>query len=640
MNVITMKKQLIVGTMIGGILLAATITPFQAVFALSDTPSNTAQSSSTTTAQPQTPSGDMSSTGASGTGTPSADPSNSNPAGPTDSSGTQSSGDTQASSTPSGDSTTTTQTPPADTSDSSSASGTTQNTPDNTPGAQADTANTPSNPSGNTPTTSSGASATQNNTNGTVNNTEVGTAQSGDVNAKGNTKLGNVSSGSASATSTTVNSLNSSTSLAAKGGLQTFTYDINGNHNGNIVLNPTDIMPASSGNVAQDPGNIDTTSQAGDTITNNITLSAGSGNVNVEGNLSAGSVSSGDAATEANIINMISSVVTDKQAFLGVININGNLNGNILLPSSFVDSILSNQTATNNSRSAGSSVTTTDNNLSVNNDVTLNAQTGEVTVEGNGPAGNVTSGDASSSVKLYNMTNSNIVGGNVLLVFVNVMGSWVGLLMNAPAGTTMAGLGGGITQSTPTATGNTNTTNTTSETINNLVNLNSKSGDVAVKGNETAGNTTSGKATANADIVNILGSQIDLTGWLGVLIINVYGSWNGSLELQPAAATITVHAPPHHHAKHTASSTPVANEASTLASPLIDDAILPAAAHILGDAIKHTPAPPGTNKHIASIASNTHSSKGVLADYIIGGVAFIVAAMGAATRLRFRRKNI
>jgi hypothetical protein len=68
--------------------------------------------------------------------------------------------------------------------------------------------------------------------------------------------------------------------------------------------------------------------------------------------------------------------------------------------------------------------------------------------------------------------------------------------------------------------------------INNYINLTSLSGNAIVSHNRLAGNATSGDANATADIVNITGDQIDLSGWLGILIINVYGSWEGSLVLQ------------------------------------------------------------------------------------------------------------
>jgi len=48
-------------------------------------------------------------------------------------------------------------------------------------------------------------------------------------------------------------------------------------------------------------------------------------------NTTAGSATTGDAAAIANIVNVINSIIGAGQSFIGTININGNLDGEILL---------------------------------------------------------------------------------------------------------------------------------------------------------------------------------------------------------------------------------------------------------------------------------------------------------------------
>lgn len=616
----SMKQRLTFGVLFGGILLAATMTPAQAVLAASNnTPSNTntaTNAAADTTTSPTV--NKVEPAAHSGGSSAQQNP----PQEQASSSDTQPTGSNNApSSQNQSDTTAATNTDPTTT---SSSAGADQPSTNNLP--QSQSADPLQNDQGNT-------------NNGDIATNTQSSAQSGNVSAKGNASVGSVASGNASDTITQVTTLNSSTSLDAAGGLQTFTYDIDGDHVGDIALSPADFLQTSAATATQNPQNADITNQTNGTITNTVNASATSGDVAVAGNGSAGDAASGNAATEANLINMIDSVVSDKQAFVGTININGNLKGNLLLPQSAINALLPTPSRDAAQTTNGTNTTTNANNMNVHNNITLNAQSGNVTVTGNGSIGNVTSGNASTNVQLYNLTNSAIVGGNVLLVFVNVMGSWVGLLMNAPAGTTSAALGGSITQDS-TVANDTTTSTTSNETITNNVNLNSQSGNVAVKGNQSTGNTTSGNASANADIVNILGSQVDLTGWLGVLIINVYGSWTGSLEIEPAAVTLHVAASAVHKPVRTpleTSGTAIDPRSMYNLANSMPDASL-AASNVLGAATTSKPAA-GLAKHAATLTnSKNHTSAADLIAAAIG--VLLIGAIATARAFSIRRKKI
>src|SRR5690606_32678556 len=70
--------------------------------------------------------------------------------------------------------------------------------------------------------------------------------------------------------------------------------------------------------------------------------------------------------------------------------------------------------------------------------------------------------------------------------------------------------------------------------------VNAQSGDASVTGNTAAGDAQSGDATASVNIANISNSTFSLSDWLGVLFINVFGTWNGSFGVDTAAGE---HAP-------------------------------------------------------------------------------------------------
>jgi hypothetical protein len=135
---------------------------------------------------------------------------------------------------------------------------------------------------------------------------------------------------------------------------------------------------------------------------------------------------------------------------------------------------------------------------------------------------------------LLNILGHEVVAENSLLVFVNVLGTWVGMIVDTPTGATSAALGSGVARHAA----NRPTTDVTSENtvhLTNNLNLNSASGNALVADNHSAGNARSGDATASVNIANIVGSQFGLSDWFGVLYVNVFGSWLGSFGIDTAA---------------------------------------------------------------------------------------------------------
>jgi hypothetical protein len=146
-------------------------------------------------------------------------------------------------------------------------------------------------------------------------------------------------------------------------------------------------------------------------------------------------------------------------------------------------------------------------------------------------------------VTVFNLTGSNLVASNDLLVFVNVLGSWYGLILNAPAGTTAASLGGGVDQYTTVGdVAAVNISNDSTQTIANNVHVAAKSGDATVAKNTSAGSARSGDATASVNLLNMINNSISLDGWFGILFINVFGTWHGSFGVNTAAGD-PVHIP-------------------------------------------------------------------------------------------------
>src|SRR5204863_60998 len=163
------------------------------------------------------------------------------------------------------------------------------------------------------------------------------------------------------------------------------------------------------------------------------------------------------ATNIANVINMLQSSwglqpTTNVQTFTA--NIQGDVNGDLLIN----PSALSSQNAACGCTSAP------------NNNLTVNAKdSGTIN---NNIDSTATSGNASTGVRVFNLTGRQIIDSNALLVFINVAGQWVGFLMDASqTGATAAAIGGGVTQNCVSCGGsgnnNTNINATNIGTINN-----------------------------------------------------------------------------------------------------------------------------------------------------------------------------
>lgn len=363
---------------------------------------------------------------------------------------------------------------------------------------------------------------------GSIVNFGTSNATSGAVNVQSNTTAGNATSGNATDVANYLNLLQSQSSLAGSG-VATFTKTIQGDVNGDLVIDPANFMqPAALPNGNLTNLNVNTANNG--SIVNNVNLNANSGAATANKNTSVGNVTSGSANAVADVINMINSVVAANQSFMGVINIEGNYTGNILVPTDSLNALLGSSASdpgAQNGQPAVSDVrSTSDQNIA--NNVNLAAASGNVNASQNTQTGNVASGNGLTNLTLLNLTGRKVVAANSLLVFVNVLGSWVGLIMDAPAGSTSAALGGGVVSDTTAPTLVQNINNSDKNSITNNITANARSGDASATQNTMAGNITSGNATASANVANLIGSNFSLSNWFGVLFINVLGTWHGN----------------------------------------------------------------------------------------------------------------
>jgi hypothetical protein len=315
--------------------------------------------------------------------------------------------------------------------------------------------------------------------------------------------------------------VNSSVTTGDNQKVASFTRDIMGDVKGDIILYPMllkAMLEAQAG--SEQSSTIDVKNNF--EIDTNVDLAANSGNAKVTGNTSAGDATTGSAMAVANVVNILNSMIATQQSFIGTINIYGNLEGDILIAPDFIPQML----ASNKDTEPSNTQLSTNDSTNIVNNISAVAESGAAAVFGNTSAGNAATGKADTGVVIFNLTGHDIVAKNSLLVFVNVLGKWVGVIVNAPAGATSALIGNGVTKN-QTYAPDLKVKSESKHGITNTVSVNAKSGDATVSGNTMAGGAATGSAVALANIANISGSQFGVSDWFGVLFINVFQNWYG-----------------------------------------------------------------------------------------------------------------
>jgi hypothetical protein len=470
-------------------------------------------------------------------------------------------------------------------------------------------------------------------------------AQSGDATVFQNTIGGSALTGNASVTANIMNLVQSTWGV---GGLlpQMYTENIQGDYFGDILLDPGLLAVNSNNN----SNNLIVNSTQDVAITNDIELNAQSGDALVQSNTQAGDASSGNATAILNLMNVINSSLSTGGSFLGMLNIHGNFDGDVLIPDNMIDSLLASNLPTSQIELGdnvdNSFILNNKNSHKVDNNIQATASSGDALVGMNTSAGDATSGSADTSVTVFNLVGNHIVADQALLVFVNVSGTWVGFITNAPNGSNSALLGGGVSTNTTQNDAEYNIDN--SSTITNNVDLNATTGSASVIGNTTAGSALSGNANTLANITNISNSSFSLANWFGMLFINIFGNWNGSFGTDTAfgdTVTPTSSAAPTNNpiTSSVANSSPspqgvrvfsvsLAPNSSggtsiTSATPILEDDVPPPSVTADGE-VKKTAV-------LGEISSNTPTSTGfntiLWGSALIGLIAFIIYRRRLAT---------
>jgi len=260
-------------------------------------------------------------------------------------------------------------------------------------------------------------------------------------------------------------------------------------------------------------------------IENNVSVTANTGNNTASG--SSAGIQTGNAHASANIVNVANTNITDSNYMLLVFNNFASYAGDIVLPnSSFFNKLFG------HGGSMGNIQVENHNSAEVNNNVVVNANTGNNSTS-NG--GTIITGNANAQSNIDNLINTNIFAGSSFSMLIRVHGEWDGEIFGLPDNVGWIETSDGIRLFSTAATGGNGLAtqanyvhNQNQASIKNNVQVYALTGENEINAKDEATIVT-GNASADATILNIANTNVIGSNWAN-LVFNIYGNWNGNLS--------------------------------------------------------------------------------------------------------------
>lgn len=295
-------------------------------------------------------------------------------------------------------------------------------------------------------------------------------------------------------------------------------------------LNDTTGPDSNNSNINSDQSNIQANQTSDANFNNEAEFNLNTGDNTVGGNSVVGNVDTGSIQGTATFLNLGNSVLADGSC-IGAETLNGSVYNPFILsaPTNSID-LKNLQTGTDslntNTLDNNNIIGIIDtNNATANNEITIEANTGENAFLENTKLGNLTTGDIDLGVNLINLLN--IINPNLLLTvdIWSLLGDFNGQIMFDPS------LINELTGPNSKNTNSVSNSNTADIVVNNNANLtNSLDFEANTGENEIGSNTAIGDVSTGSTEV-----QTTMTNILNVMeipmffIVNVFGTWNGTL---------------------------------------------------------------------------------------------------------------
>ncbi len=253
-------------------------------------------------------------------------------------------------------------------------------------------------------------------------------------------------------------------------------------------------------------------------VTNDIASAAITGQNLINTPSQSATINTGDAFSAISLLNKVNFTVINSQIHLVTINIFGNLSGNIILPD---------PNASTNCSGCGVDMNI-NNTAQVSNNLNSTADTGDNSIIATGSA-SIATGNAQSSVNSLNLINTNVLGTNAEILFINNFGTWNGNFIGwgnfnpTLGGASLVFYNFSPNQNT-SGSGQINLSNTAF--VQNNVSSLALSGDNSITGNDSSIST--GNSFSAISLMNFINTNfINSFGFFG--FINIFGNWTGNI---------------------------------------------------------------------------------------------------------------
>jgi hypothetical protein len=253
-------------------------------------------------------------------------------------------------------------------------------------------------------------------------------------------------------------------------------------------------------------------------VTNDVASAAITGENLINTPDQSAAINSGNAFSAVSLLNKVNFTVVNSQIHLITINIFGNLNGNIILPNP--------NTSTDCS---GCGINTSINNTAeVVNNLSSTADTGDNSIIASGSA-TISTGNAQSTINNLNLINTNVLGTNAEILYINNFGTWNGNFIGwGNFDPTAGGASLVFTDFSPNQSGS----SSGQTNINNTALVQNNVSSLAFSGGNSINGGRSSIATGNSfsaiSLMNFINTNfINSFGFFG--FINIFGNWTGNI---------------------------------------------------------------------------------------------------------------
>ncbi|OGF27559.1 hypothetical protein A2468_07350 [Candidatus Falkowbacteria bacterium RIFOXYC2_FULL_46_15] len=276
-------------------------------------------------------------------------------------------------------------------------------------------------------------------------------------------------------------------------------------------------------------------------IDNNVIIDANTGDNIIATSTGFGLIETGDIEIVNDLVNIANLNVAGNNWLFAVVNIFGELQGDIILPAPGIATGTDETAGTTTEEIAGITESDVDSpsiilantdTAGLLNDIDVNADTGSNLAE---EGGDITTGDATVQSHVFNLINYSVSGNAWKLARVNIFGNWDGFVTGLPPGYGYLEDEYGITiyndiLSDPEfyasyaqmIVGNTNQASTT-----NNIEINASTGGNSILHGE-GGSIDTGDINIENSLFNFINSNFTGDNW-EFSMINVFGDWQGNL---------------------------------------------------------------------------------------------------------------